>query len=105
MEPCMKVYGRIISIMAEANFTTLPATCMKVNSSMIWLKVLVFISMRMAPSMWGTGIKISNMASARRSGMMGLNTKDFMSMHQRRDKVNTSGQMATGISESGGITN
>ena len=47
------------------------------------------------------GIKISNMASERKSGTMAANIKGFIKMLPKKVKENIAGLMATGMLENG----
>ena len=101
MELSMKVSGTITCITVEVNFIMPVVIFMRVNSSTIWLKGLVFTSMPMEASMLAIGTKISNMASEKKSGMTSHSTKGFIKMPRKRDKESTAGLMVTDMSVSG----
>jgi len=68
---------------------------------MIWHKDLEFTSMLMEASMPAIGIRISNMVSEKNNGMTVVRIKVFITMPQKKVKVNTCGQTATDMLENG----
>lgn len=70
---------------------------------MTWLKGSEFINTPTAPNMWDIGTKTNNMASAKKNGMMEVNTKAFIKMPQKKAKVNIAGLMAIDMWVSGKI--
>lgn len=103
MEQFTKACGRTIYIMEEANCIMLAAISMKVNSSMIWLKALVFTDTLMEANMLDIGTKINNMVLAKKNGMMEVSIKVFTKMLQKKVKVNIAGLTEIDILENGGI--
>ena len=59
--------------------------------------------MPMEANMLVIGMLISNMALEKKYGMMEVLSKDFIKMHLKKDKVNITGLMETGMSENGKI--
>jgi len=95
MELFMKVSGTTTYITVEVNFIMPVVIFMRVNSSTIWLKGLVFTSMLMEASMLDIGTKISNTVSEKKNGMTSLSTKGSIKMPQKKDKESTAGLMVT----------
>ena len=71
---------------------------------MTWLKGLGSTAMPMVLNMWGTGTKTNNMVLEKSSGMMAVSTRDSIRTQARKDKVNTAGQMGTGMWVNGKTT-
>ena len=97
----MKAYGIIIYIMEEVNFIMLVGMFMKGNFLKIWHKDLESIIMPMEANILDIGTKISSMALEKKFGMMEVHSKDFIKMLQKKDRVNITGLIETGMSENG----
>lgn len=72
----MKVTGRMIRLMAEADSFMLMATCMKVNGKMIRVKDMECIYTLMELSTKESGSKINKKDMALRLGLMEQNMKE-----------------------------
>jgi hypothetical protein len=93
MAQYIKDFGTKIYTMEEVSYIMLVVIFMKESSLMTWPKDLAFINTLMEVSMLAIGIKISNMASEKKNGMMAANIKDFIRMHLKKVKENIVGQM------------
>ena len=104
MARSMKVFGKTTCTTEGESFIMQVVTFMKENSSTIWPRASGSTDMLTVQSMLGIGIRTNSMALGKRSGTIQACIKDSTRTPAKKDKANTTGQMATDTSVNGART-